>query len=205
MKCAPTRAAVLAAVLAAAIAVADAAQAEPDPSASPPAGLVFGRALDIAGQPLRLTRPMTAGPGRAVITARYAGPSALPRGMPLRAWGISSRYGTRLHPLTGTLRFHAGIDLPAPIGTSVHATAPGMIAYAGWMGGYGLCVIVDHGGGYTTLFGHLSSASTGSGVLVQAGQVLGRVGSTGQSTGPHLHYEVRRDAMPVDPRSYLGG
>lgn len=171
---------------------------------APPVGLVFGRALDIAGQPLRLVSPARAAAASGAAL-RYAGPIARPRGMPVRFAAVSGNYGPRIHPLVGTLRFHAGIDLPAPSGTPVHATAAGMVIYAGWLGGYGLCVIVDHGGGYTTLFGHLSAANAAPGALVQSGQVLGRVGSTGQSTGPHLHYEVRRDAVPVDPRRYLAG
>lgn len=171
-------------------------------TSAPPVGLVFGRALDIAGQPLRLVSPVRPGAASGA-TLRYSGPIARPRGIPVRYAAVSSNFGPRIHPLIGTLRFHAGIDLPAPSGTPVHATATGMVTYAGWLGGYGLCVIVDHGGGYTTLFGHLSAAHAALGALVHSGQVLGRVGSTGQSTGPHLHYEVRRDAVPVDPRRYL--
>lgn len=168
---------------------------------SPPA-IVFGRALDIAGTPLRLAvRPTGGYPDFGQST--YRGPIVRPNGLPLRAASMSSSFGMRYHPLSGGLRFHAGLDLAAPTGTPVHATAPGVVSFAGWYGGYGLCVAVDHGGGTATLFGHLSATSARAGDRIEAGDILGRVGSTGQSTGPHLHYEVRRGGRPVDPRGYL--
>lgn len=169
---------------------------EPDGSA-----VVFGRSLNIEGTPLRLERRQSGSSFRGIKEAKLGG--IRPSGLPLRANWISSGFGMRFHPLGGGARFHGGLDFPAPAGTVVHATAPGVVVYAGWNGGYGLCLVIEHGGGTTTLFGHLSSISTNPGDSVGPGQVIGRVGSTGRSTGPHLHYEVRQDGRPVDPRTYL--
>jgi murein DD-endopeptidase MepM/ murein hydrolase activator NlpD len=169
-----------------------------------PSPVVFGRALDLEGTPLRLVRPMATANGKQGFAgAAYRGPFARPRGMPLRAYSISSGFGMRYHPLLGGQRFHSGLDFPAPTGTAVLATAPGAVSFAGWYGGYGLCVAVDHGNGYMTLFAHLSALSINQGVVVSPGTALGQVGSTGQSTGPHLHYEVRYNGRPIDPRGFL--
>lgn len=168
-------------------------------------GVTFGRALDLQGIPLRLAsaRPKNAGPG-LFAPGLYTGPFVRPSGSPVRASGISSGFGTRWHPLLGGYRFHAGIDLVAPAGARILATSPGVVAEAGWCGGYGYCVTIDHGRGYYTLYGHLSRLDVTTGERVTAGQQLGLVGSTGRSTGPHLHYEVRVDSRPVDPRAYFG-
>lgn len=168
-------------------------------------GVSFGRALDLQGTPLRLAslRPKNVGVG-LFIPGLYTGPFELPTGMPVRADSVSSGFGTRWHPLFGGYRFHAGIDLVAPAGAHILATSPGVVAEAGWCGGYGYCVTIDHGRGYHTLYGHLSQLDVRTGDRVSAGQLLGLVGSTGHSTGPHLHYEVRLNSRPVDPRRYLG-
>jgi murein DD-endopeptidase MepM/ murein hydrolase activator NlpD len=121
----------------------------------------------------------------------------------LRFAAISSRYGVRWHPVLGGARFHAGLDMAAPIGSPVYATAPGAVSTAGWCGNYGWCVTIDHGHGIATLFGHLSAIGVQPGQIVTAGQPLGRVGSTGRSTGPHLHYEIRKDGRPIDPGPHL--
>ena len=116
---------------------------------------------------------------------------------------ITSSFGYRIHPIYGDRRLHAGIDLRATSGTPIYAAAPGEVVYAGWRGGYGNCVIIDHGGGVATLYAHQSSMAVAEGEEVSRGDVIGAVGSTGFSTGPHLHFEVRVDGVPVDPLGYL--
>ncbi len=115
---------------------------------------------------------------------------------------ITSDFGWRWHPISGDLRFHEGIDYGAPTGTPVLSTMPGQVTSTGWMGGYGLTVIVDHGQ-TETLYGHLSAIGVEPGSWVESGTMLGAVGSTGNSTGPHLHFELRQDtpngAIAVDP------
>lgn len=128
----------------------------------------------------------------------------LPTGRPI-AGRLSSGFGWRANPFSGAgSEWHAGLDLPAPPGTAVRATADGVVEFAGWRGGYGTAVILRHGDGYSTLVGHLSGASVRTGQRVARGTVIGRVGSGGRSTGPHVHYEVRRWGKPVDPRRVLG-
>lgn len=168
------------------------------------AGVTFGRALDLQGTPLILRSSNRPGPiGRLFASGQYKGLFVLPAGQPVRASKVSSGFGTRWHPVLGGYRFHAGIDLVAPAGTLILATAPGVITQSGWCGGYGLCVTVDDGNGYNTLYGHLSRVDVIAGQDVTSGQRLGLVGSTGRSTGPHLHYEVRINGRPVDPRPYM--
>jgi murein DD-endopeptidase MepM/ murein hydrolase activator NlpD len=113
-------------------------------------------------------------------------------------------YGLRGNPFGGgASEFHSGQDISAPRGTPVVATADGTVREAGWQNGYGNVVIIDHGNGLTTRYGHLSRIETSEGAHVRRGEIIGQVGSTGRSTGPHLHYEVRIDEMPVSPRRYL--
>jgi murein DD-endopeptidase MepM/ murein hydrolase activator NlpD len=100
-------------------------------------------------------------------------------------------------------RMHDGIDIGAPSGTPIHAAAAGTVIYAGWMEGYGNLVVLDHGNGLSTAYAHQSSIAVGYGQTVTQGQVIGYVGSTGHSTGPHLHFEVRVNGSPVDPLGYL--
>jgi murein DD-endopeptidase MepM/ murein hydrolase activator NlpD len=104
---------------------------------------------------------------------------------------ITSVFGWRIHPITGDRRFHAGTDLGAPMGTPVVAAAAGEVETANWLGGYGLTVILNHPSAQQTLYGHLSELFVQPGQRVEKGTVIGRVGSTGNSTGPHLHFEVR--------------
>lgn len=116
---------------------------------------------------------------------------------------ISSPFGNRVHPIYGTVRFHAGIDLAAPSGTPLMAALPGTVISAGWQDGYGETVIIDHGGGMTTVYPHMSGYNTSTGDTVDQGVVIGYVGSTGNSTGPHLHFEVRLNGVAQDPMLYL--
>jgi len=112
---------------------------------------------------------------------------------------ISSGYGWRIHPIFGTREFHTGIDIAVPWGTPIHAAAAGTVIFTGWMRGYGMLVILDHGNGLSTTYSHLSSYSVHVGEHVDRGDVIARIGSTGWSTGPHLFFEVREDGRPVNP------
>jgi murein DD-endopeptidase MepM/ murein hydrolase activator NlpD len=117
--------------------------------------------------------------------------------------GISSPFGPRYHPILHYTRVHSGADMSAGSGTPIHACRSGVVVIAGSQGGYGNAVVIDHGGGMATLYAHQSSIATSVGAHVAAGQVIGYVGSTGMSTGPHLHFEVRLSGNPVDPAPYL--
>ncbi|MGB3640721.1 MAG: M23 family metallopeptidase [Rivularia sp. (in: cyanobacteria)] len=116
---------------------------------------------------------------------------------------ITSGFGWRIHPLTGEYRFHSGIDFGAPQGTPIYAFKAGLVEFAGIRGGYGKAVIINHGAGKSTLYGHASKLIVRKGERVVPGQIVGKIGSTGNSTGPHLHFEVRLDDKPVNPRPYL--
>ncbi len=116
---------------------------------------------------------------------------------------ITSPFGYRTHPILGTRRLHTGIDMGAAFGTPIVAAAGGRVILASYYGGYGNTVIVDHGGGTTTLYAHQSRLAVSQGSSVSGGQTVGYVGSTGLSTGPHLHFEVRKNGVPVDPRAFL--
>ena len=133
---------------------------------------------------------------------RAGNPSAQGFQWPLSA-PITSGFGYRVHPIHGTRRLHKGIDLSAGSGTAIAAAKGGTVISAGWLGGYGNAVVISHGNGLTTLYAHQSKVAVSVGQSVGRGQVIGYVGSTGQSTGPHLHFEVRSNGTPVDPRPYL--
>jgi murein DD-endopeptidase MepM/ murein hydrolase activator NlpD len=115
---------------------------------------------------------------------------------------VTSGYGYRVHPIYGYRRFHAGVDIGAPTGQAIVAVRAGKVVHAGPMGTYGNLVVVDHGDGFTTAYAHQSRVAVRAGERVRAGQAVGRVGSTGASTGPHLHYETRVNGEPVDPMRY---
>ena len=134
---------------------------------------------------------------RPVTVRGQAGSS--PSGMPLANMRLSSRFGDRRHPIHGGWSRHAGIDLAAPYGTPIMATGSGVVTRAGSSGGYGLMVGLDHGGGMETRYAHMSRYIVRPGDRVSEGQVIGYVGSTGNSTGPHLHYEMLVGGRPVNP------
>lgn len=121
---------------------------------------------------------------------------------PVRGF-ITSNYGYRVHPIRGSVIFHSGIDIAAMYGAPICATASGLVIYSGWYGGYGNAVIVDHGNGYSSLYAHCSTVFVGKGQSVTQGNIIASIGSTGMSTGPHLHFEIRQNGVPVDPRSRL--
>jgi murein DD-endopeptidase MepM/ murein hydrolase activator NlpD len=115
---------------------------------------------------------------------------------------VTSSFGYRTHPILGYRRMHTGMDFGAPYGAPVVAAAAGQVASAGWYGGYGRTVQISHGSGIATLYAHMSRLAVAPGQPVVAGQVIGYVGSTGFSTGPHLHYELHRNGQRVDPASF---
>ena len=116
---------------------------------------------------------------------------------------ISSGFGNRMHPILGYSRFHGGVDFAAPQGSTIFAADSGQVIFSGWYGGYGQAVIIDHGGGLTTLYAHASRLFVREGQAVQQGQAIAAVGSTGLSTGPHLHFEVRQGGNLFNPMGYL--
>jgi murein DD-endopeptidase MepM/ murein hydrolase activator NlpD len=112
-------------------------------------------------------------------------------------------FGMRVHPVLNILRMHEGIDIITEVGTSVYATGKGTIDFVGIKGGYGLCLEINHGFGYTTLYGHLSSVNAQIGQKVLRGTVIARTGNSGLSSGPHLHYEVTHDGVKLDPVGFF--
>ncbi len=138
----------------------------------------------------------------SAVPAESAGPSPdrLESSWPLPvAAPLSSKFGWRRDPLGGGTHFHAGVDLKTAYGRPVPAVEPGRVVFAGEQGGYGLTVVVDHGGGVQTRYAHLSQLGVRTGEELAGGQVLGRVGTSGRSTGPHLHFEVVQDGVRIDP------
>ncbi len=121
---------------------------------------------------------------------------------PVRGW-VTSAFGKRISPFTGKLQMHEGLDIAARPGTPVKASADGVVIYSGWKSDYGKLVTIDHGYGYRTRYGHLSRIYVKNGQRVKRGDTIGAVGSTGRSTGPHLHYEVKVRGLPVNPKTYL--
>ncbi|WP_299481936.1 M23 family metallopeptidase [uncultured Roseibium sp.] len=127
----------------------------------------------------------------------------LPVKRPLRNGTVSSRYGPRVDPFLRRLAMHTGIDFKAPYGARVYSTAPGTVLNAKWAGGYGKMVEIKHANGFVTRYAHLSRMHVAEGDHVLAGDLIGNVGSTGRSTGAHLHYEIRRNDKPHDPGTFL--
>lgn len=126
-----------------------------------------------------------------------------PLANPLPGQPVSSRFGYRRDPILGTQALHAGMDFRASVGMPIRATGNGKVVRAGWNGGYGRMVEIAHADGYSTRYAHMSKLSVSKGDVVTKGTILGRSGNSGRSTGPHLHYEVRRDGRPVNPLQYI--
>jgi murein DD-endopeptidase MepM/ murein hydrolase activator NlpD len=127
----------------------------------------------------------------------------LPIANPAPGLPITSTFGVRRDPILGTPALHSGMDFRAPTGTQVHATAPGVVVKAGRNGGYGKMVEIDHGNGFSTRYAHMSRVHVKVGETIKTGDIVGDSGSTGRSTGPHLHYEVRRNGDAIDPLRFL--
>ena len=147
-------------------------------------------------QLLRWVRDGRAGFYEASGVGRTTGPMHQPV-----AGFVTSHFGWRRHPILGFGRMHRGMDFGARHGSPVYAATDGRVTYSGWSGGYGNQVRVDHGNGLVTTYSHLSRLAAGPGGAVRGGQIIGYVGSTGFSTGPHLHYELHRNGVAIDPRS----
>lgn len=118
---------------------------------------------------------------------------------------LTSRFGLRVHPITGVTKSHTGVDIGAASGATIVAADGGTVVLAGVNSGYGNCVMIDHGNGYKTLYGHMSSIAVSNGQTVSKGETIGYVGSTGVSTGPHCHYEVWKDGSRIDPEQFYSG
>ncbi len=129
---------------------------------------------------------------------------SLPSIWPVRG-EITDGFGESTDPFSGGEAFHPGVDIAAPAGTAVEAAGDGLVIQAGWESGYGNCILIDHGGGITTRYAHLSKILVVVGEQVKRGEVIGDVGMTGRATGPHLHYEVRIHDTPVNPAQFLPG
>jgi murein DD-endopeptidase MepM/ murein hydrolase activator NlpD len=139
----------------------------------------------------------------ARAAAGISGPISIPSRTPLDGLTMTSNFGMRVHPVLGGMRAHKGIDLSAPVGTPIHATADGVVGKAAWFGGYGLYVQLEHGNDLETRYGHMSRLNVAEGQHIHKGDIVGYVGTTGRSTGPHLHYEVRVSGVAVNPLPYM--
>ena len=139
----------------------------------------------------------------ARMDALERGLAGIPQVMPASLEYISSGFGYRSDPFTGDAAYHAGLDFRGPIGAPIYAAAAGTVSFAGVRSGYGNCIEIDHGNGLMTRYAHMSGYRARAGQKVAAGQVVGLIGSTGRSTGPHLHFEVRINDRPLNPRPFL--
>lgn len=144
----------------------------------------------------------TAGTAAPIFAPRKV---SVPSRMPVDSPAFTSSFGMRTHPVLGGRRAHKGVDLAMPAGSPIYATADGVISRADWYSGYGLYVAIEHGGELQTRYGHMSRLNVEAGQQVRKGDIIGYVGSTGRSTGPHLHYEVRIAGEAVNPVPYLNG
>jgi murein DD-endopeptidase MepM/ murein hydrolase activator NlpD len=130
---------------------------------------------------------------------------SIPSLMPVPSTRLTSGFGMRWHPVLGGRRPHKGVDLAGPVGTPVHATGDGTVGRADWFSSYGLFVEIEHGGQLETRYGHMSRLNVAAGQFVHRGDVIGYIGTTGRTTGPHLHYEVRVNGVAVNPLPYMQG
>lgn len=168
------------------------------------------KVADLAAADAELTEFIRAQEAAAAAAAGNSGSTAPAPGSPSVSgfqWpvngSVTSGFGYRIHPIYGTRRLHQGLDISGGSGTPIAAAKGGTVISAGWRGGYGNAVVISHGGGITTLYAHQSSMNVSNGQEVSRGDIIGWVGSTGASTGPHLHFEVRVNGSAVDPRPYL--
>ncbi|NIJ15085.1 murein DD-endopeptidase MepM/ murein hydrolase activator NlpD [Sphingobium vermicomposti] len=129
----------------------------------------------------------------------------IPSGRPVEKLSLTSNFGARSDPFNGRTRMHKGVDIPGPVGTPIYATADGIVSRAGWASGYGNLVQISHGSGMETRYGHMSKLIVAANSYVRRGQLIGLMGSTGRSTGSHLHYEVRVDGQAVNPIPFVAG
>jgi len=162
--------------------------------------LLYAGLSRVADSDLQLVKWNANGRSEWIDAANAAQPAPVADGMAWPVAGqITSYFGYRYHPILHFTRFHAGIDFGASWGSPIVAAADGQVVGAGWAGGYGRQVRIAHGGGILTTYSHMSQIAAEPGSFVHQGQLIGYVGSSGLSTGPHLHYEVRRDGQPVNP------
>ena len=178
---------------------------DPADARSAPEGVVRLRSLEAAlvGLETRAERRVTSLESlRRQLTSREGALVSVPSIWPVRGW-VSSEFGYRLSPFTGRRAMHHGIDIAARTGTPIIAPANGAVEFVGTNGGYGNTIIVRHGGGLATMYGHLQASLVHEGQMVRRGQKIALLGNTGRSTGPHLHYEIRLNGVPVNPRRYL--
>ncbi len=180
--------------------------------------IAFACAAPVAAASLTDAQPMptAAAPDMSAGDAQFAaifsswkrldtlqGVVAVPSGRPVDLSTFTSGYGVRSDPFRHSAAMHAGVDLAGPTGSPVYATADGVVAHAGWLGGYGNLVKIEHGKALETRYGHLSKILVRPGTPVKRGQLIALLGSTGRSTGPHLHYEVRVDGRAVNPLPFI--
>ena len=169
---------------------------------APGANLLYAGLSRAGERELQLVKWNANGRSEWIDAANAGQPQQVSTGMTWPVNGhVTSYFGYRYHPILHFTRFHAGLDIGAAWGSPIIAAADGQVVVAGWTGGYGRAVQIAHGGGISTLYGHMSQVVAAPGSYVHAGQLIGYVGSSGLSTGPHLHYEVRRNGTPVNPLS----
>ena len=166
----------------------------------PNRALLYAGLNRVGASALRLVRWSANGRGEWIDAANAERPAPVESGMMMPVDGhITSYFGNRYHPILHFTRFHAGVDIGAAWGSPIVAAGDGRVVAAGWAGGYGREVQIAHGGGLVSLYGHMSSIAAEPGSFVRQGQVIGYVGSSGLSTGPHVHFEVRMGGTPVNP------
>lgn len=152
--------------------------------------------------------PYQKGGGQSLVVNGVAMPRDLvfrflPVTLPLADIRVTSLYGMRTHPILGYSKAHRGVDFAGRVGTPAHSTAAGVVTFAGKSGAYGNMVEVSHGLGFSTRYGHLDAVAVAHGQAVDRNTVVGTVGKTGRVTGPHLHYEIRKDGTPLDPIAFV--